>query len=214
MNKKNVMIGAGGHANVLAGLLSSQGIELHALVSCNKPSSESPLGELVWYNSDEDFILGNSPNEYSVINGVGAMPGSMVSTRIFKLYKKENFEFLSIFAAYAIICANVTFGEGVQVMQGVIIQSGVSIGDGSLINTGAIIDHDCKIGIHNHIASGACLSGGVVTASQVHVGTGANIIQGISVGDGAVIGAGVSVVRNVLMGETIIPAAIRKMGAA
>lgn len=208
------MIGAGGHANVLAGLLKSQGIELHALVSRSEPSSESLLAELLWYRSDEDFISGNSPEDYSVINGVGAMPGSTASTSIFELYKKEKFDFLSIFADSAIVCPNVVFGEGVQLMQGVIIQSGVSIGDDSLINTGAIVDHDCKIGAHNHIASGACLSGGVVTANQVHVGTGANIIQEISIGESAVIGAGVSVVRDVRSGETIIPAAIRKIGAA
>lgn len=211
MNKRLVMVGAGGHARVLRHLLESQGVGLSAVVSKQRPDGKSRFGGLDWYASDEEFISKNSPKEYLVINGLGSIPGNGVSRKVFDLYSASKFKFHSIIAPSAILCTDLMLGIGVHIMAGVVIQPGVKIGDNSVVNTGAIIDHDCKIGNHNHIAPGAVLSGGVVTGDGVHVGTGASIIQGVSVGHDAVVGAGLSLVRNLSEGEVVIPAAVRFM---
>lgn len=203
------MLGAGGHAAVLAEILLEQNRQLIAVVSPDSIKENSPLFGLPQISSDEDFLAAYNPQNVELVNGVGSIPGNSVRSKLFTFFSDKGFDFARVISNKAILSDFLTLEEGVQVMAGSIIQASVVVGKNSVINSGAIVDHDCIIGTNNHIAPGVTLSGGVITGADVHVGTGANVIQSIRIGRDVVIGAGTTVARDVPAGQVLIPARSR-----
>ncbi len=206
-----VMLGAGGHAAVLAEVLIRQGKTLLAVVAQTSVSTSSPLYEIDRIETDDKLIVQYSPEQIILVNGVGSLPRKDTRWKLYLRFVELGYRFASVISPKAVVSDYAQLGQGVQVMAGAIIQTGASIGDNTLINSGAIVEHDCRIGCHNHIAPGATLSGGVTTGSRVHIGTGANVIQNITIGDYAVIGAGATLVKDATAGQMIIPAAMRNI---
>lgn len=203
------MLGAGGHAAVLAEILLQQDRELIAVVSPEPIKESSPLFGVTQIISDEEFLTIYSPQDVELVNGVGSIPKNNIRSQLLTFFTEKGYRFARVISPKAILSNFLTLEEGVQIMPGAIIQVNTVVGKNSIINTGAIVEHDCTIGINNHIAPGVTLSGGVITGSDVHVGTGANIIQGIHIGQAAVVGAGTTISRNVPAGQVLIPARSR-----
>lgn len=204
-----VILGAGGHAAVLAEILLEQNRPLIAVVAPDSIPANSPLAGLKRIASDEQLLSTYSSEEVELVNGLGSIPGNNLRWKLFELFSEKGYRFTSVISAKANLSNYLDLAEGVQIMMGAQIQTNASIGKNSIINTGAIVEHDCEIGAHNHIAPGVTLSGGVTTANQVHIGTGASVIQNIQIGEQAVIGAGTTIVRDVPALQTIIPAGNR-----
>jgi len=209
MAKPLVLLGAGGHAAVVAEILLEQKQPLIAVVAPDPIPANSPLIGLMRIASDEQLLSTYSPEEVELVNGLGSIPGNNLRWKLFDFFSEKGYRFASVISPKANLSNYLDLAEGVQIMMGAQIQTSARIGKNTIINTGAIVEHDCKIGAHNHLAPGATLSGGVITAKQVHIGTGASVIQNIQIGEQAVIGAGTTVVRNMPAQQTIIPAAIR-----
>ena len=205
------MLGAGGHAAVLAEILLEQKQPLIAVVAPDPIPANSPLAGLKQIASDEQLLSTYTPQEVELVNGLGSMPGNNLRWKLFEFFSEKGYRFASVISPKANLSNYLDLAEGVQIMMGAQVQTNASIGKNTIINTGAIVEHDCKIGAHNHLAPGVTLSGGVITASQVHIGTGASVIQNIQIGEQAVIGAGTTVVKNVPAQQTIIPAASRML---
>lgn len=212
MTKKNILIGAGGHASVLVDMLEQQGQTLTYVVS-QPPPDRISLRDRAQLNND-DAVSQLDPKRYQLINGIGSLPGHNLRKEIYQRFEQQGFHFPCIISPQAYVSPYAQLGPGVQVMAGAIIQPGCVIGANSIINTGATLDHDCVIGPHNHIAPGCTLSGGVHTGEGCHIGTGANITQGISIGQFSVIAAGTTVTKHIpehhlaiskIKGLTLIP---------
>ena len=209
MTKPLVMIGAGGHAAVLAEILLEQNRQLIAVVSPDLIKENSPLFGVTQISSDEELLTIYSPQDVELVNGVGSIPRNNIRSKLSTFFTGKGYSFSRVISQKAILSNFLTLEEGVQIMPGAVIQVNTVVGKNSIINTGAIVEHDCTIGANNHIAPGVTLSGGVITDSDVHVGTGANIIQGIHIGQAAVVGAGTTISRNVPAGQVLIPARSR-----
>lgn len=206
MNKPLVILGAGGHAAVLAEMLLASGRKIIAVVAPEPVKADSPLAGLERIVSDEELLTAYRPEQVELVNGIGSVPGSKTRWKLFEFFSELGYRFANVVSPYAILSAHLELGEGVQIMAGVIVQTNASIGNNTIVNTGAIVEHDCAIGEHNHIAPGVTLSGGVITETKVHIGTGANVIQGIHIAEEAVVGAGTTVARNVPAAQVLIPA--------
>ncbi len=194
MNTKPViLIGNGGHANVLVNILQMNNIDV---IGCVSPKfvEDFPIP----YLGTDDFIFKNyMPKETFLINGIGSVGDMGNRKNAYLYYKRYGYTFLSVIHPSVILPVNCTLGEGVQLMAGAVIQPNVSIGENTLINTSASIDHDCQIGAHVHIAPGTVLSGNVCVQDETHIGTSATVIQNIKIGTKCTIGAGSVVVKNI-----------------
>ncbi|MBV8043285.1 acetyltransferase [Pluralibacter sp.] len=204
MNKPLIMIGAGGHASVLADILTRQGRTLIALVAPDASGSGALGGLPRW--EEKTLSARARPESCLLVNGIGFMPGNDLRARIFSRYTREGYRFASVLANEASVSPHARLGQGVQIMQGAIVQSGAHIGDNVIVNTGAIVEHDCAVGEHCHLAPRAVLCGSVSLGTQVFVGCAAAVIQGISVGNDAVVGAGATVTRPVPERHIVYPA--------
>ncbi len=209
MSKPLVIIGAGGHASVLAEILLTEGRAIIAVVSPEDINDNSPLAGMNRLMTDEALLTAYSPEQVELVNGMGAIPGNDLYFRLFNYFSEKGYHFISVISPNATVSKYAQLADGVQIMAGAIVQTNATINTNCIINSGAIIEHDCCIGAHNHIAPSATLSGGVITENQVHVGTGANVIQSIKIGTQAVIGAGCTVVRDVPTKQVIVPARSR-----
>lgn len=201
MNRRLIILGAGGHARVLLGALAAAGVRpagcLAPELSAGWPAEVPRLG-------DDDHLLALDPVAVELINGVGGVGSTALRRAVFERAKAKGFAFSQVLHPSAVVTPDCLIGEGAQIMAGAIVQTGALLGDNTLINTGAVVDHDCRIGAHCHVAPGATLSGGVELGIGTHVGTGACIIQGVRLGEGVVVGAGAVVIRDVADGQTVV----------
>jgi sugar O-acyltransferase (sialic acid O-acetyltransferase NeuD family) len=103
----------------------------------------------------------------------------------------------------AIVSRDVTIGDGSMLCAGVIVNTGATIGHGVILNTGCTVDHHTTIGNFVHIAPGVHMGGEVQIGDGALVGIGAVILPQISVGAGSIVGAGAVVTRDVPPGVTV-----------
>lgn len=191
-----ILLGAGGHAKVVLDLLYS--LDRQVLGVCDPGLTTQ--GAKVWRGlpvlGNDEVIERYSPNHIELANGTGSLPGSHLRRRLHVQFTRRGYRFAMLVHPSAILGSGIEFGQGVQIMAGVIVQADTRIGEDVILNTGARIDHDCTIGHHVHVAPGAVLSGGVRGGDGCHIGPGAVIIQSVRLGQGAVIGAGTTVLTD------------------
>jgi sugar O-acyltransferase (sialic acid O-acetyltransferase NeuD family) len=176
------LIGAGGHAKVIADIL----------IECGRPpiaflDDAPPL----------DHLLG-----IAVIRGLELPePGSAVIVAIGdNCTRKHLTQRYSLFDIAihpsARVARDAEIGPGSVVMAGAVINAGARIGAHCIINTNATVDHDCLISDFAHVAPGATLGGNVAVGTGSMVGLGANVIHGRTIGEHTIVGAGSTVVRD------------------
>lgn len=207
MNKPVVLLGAGGHALVLLDTLLRLKYEIKAVVAPKNENESSAFLPYKRYEADEDVYSFN-PDKVHLVNGIGSLPNQLVRQNLFKKFKGQGYQFLTVIAPNADVSPMAKVGEGVQLMSGVVVQAGSYIADNTIVNTGATVDHDCQISTHCHIAPGVTLSGGVSLAEGCHVGTGAQVIQNIKVEKGCVVGAGACLTENLTANSVVYPAKV------
>lgn len=203
--KPVIILGSGGHARVLLGMLRRLEIEIVGIVDPNRSAGSDYLGTRILGGDTE--VMNYSNRQIELVNGVGSLPGDKgLRRKLYERFAEAGYRFKTVIDPTAFVADDAVLAEGVQVMAGSIIQAGASLGENSIINSGAIIEHDCRIGCHAHLAPGAVLSGSVEVGDNVHIGTGATVIQCIGIGDDCVIGAGSVVTRSVGSGQIVYPA--------
>ena len=179
MNKPVIIIGAGGHAKVLADCLRLQGVSvlgaLDKSVSTGRKTADLPI-------LGDDSAIGAYPcDSVELVNGLGSVGDTSLRKKIFDRFNQQGYTFRTVIHPSAIIARDCVLDEGVQVMAGAVI----------------------NIGQHVHVAPGVTVSGGVHVADGVHIGTGATVIQGINIDAGALVGAGAVVIRDVERGAKV-----------
>lgn len=205
--KPLIMLGAGGHAKVLADLILSAGGHLMGVLDKDAASGLWHFGVPVL--GDDSVLDQYSPGKVDLALGIGALVGRNLRLHLLERFARLGFAFPALVHPHSYIAREVRLDEGVQAMAGAVVQSGAQLGAHVIVNTHASIDHDCLISEHVHIAPGAVLGGEVRVGARAQIGPGAVIGRGVRIGDDAVIGAGASIVRDVPAGIRVIPASMR-----
>lgn len=199
---KTIIIGAGGHARVLLDALQERGLPVYGLTDIDPLLRGQPVLNVPVIG--DDSVISLYPLLTTLlVNGIGSIDSTAIRRAVFERFKRPGFSFLTVAHPSAVISSHATFGEGVQVMAGAVVQPGVRLGDNTIVNTRASVDHDCVIGAHCHIAPGATLSGAVQVGDGTHIGTGAVIKQGVKIGAGCLVAAGAVVIHNLEDGERV-----------
>ena len=201
-----VIIGAGGHASVVAATLRAMDAAIHGFTD-RDPALTGSLVMGAPILGDDSVLDTVDIDSVQIANGLGIQPkvrgletpdpGTGLRRRIFETLTSRAFCFPPIFHPSAVIANTAEIGSGAQVMAGAVVQSRTVIGENAIVNSSASIDHDCIIGAHSFIAPGAILCGGVRVGIGTLIGAGAIILPGVSIGKNAVISAGVVIRRDV-----------------
>lgn len=195
--------GAGGHARVVADVLSRQKpsvtvsgflddrSELHGVEQVGK----TVIGDL------SSWLESASPEDSVLIVGIG---NNRDRERIASMISEAGFTFASAIHPSAQIGHGVRVGAGSVLMANTVINTGAVIGEHVIINTSASVDHDCVVEDFSHISPGVNLAGGVTVGRGAHIGTGACAIPGVRIGEWAKVGAGATVMSDVPPYATVV----------
>lgn len=206
-----LILGAGGHAQVVADILF-RAEEVGG--DCQ------PMGFLDNNPSIAGTVIMGLPvlgeigqlSEFEHDAVVIAMGDNIVRASVFDSAQEGGERFVNAVHPDAVLAPDVRLGEGVVICARVAVNTGTEIGDNVILNTGCTVDHHTRIGAHAHVAPGGHLAGDVSVGEGALIGIGSAIIPDRSVGDWAVVGAGAAVVRDVPAYATAVgvPAAVIK----
>lgn len=198
-----VVLGAGGHAGVVAEALPSGRLAGHV---APEASERILLGH---WMGDDTVLDALAASGHVFAPGVGFVDRASARRREHLLEAWSRFELISVIHPAAAVSPSSSLGPGSFVAAGATFSTGAASGLGAIVNTGAVVDHDCRLGDNVHVGPGATVSGDVRIGDGVLVGVGSTVKQGIRIGDGAVVGAGAAVVHDVPDGGIVIGVAAR-----
>ena len=199
MNKPIIILGAGGHASVLADIAILLGRQILGL--CNPIKALLNGFPNIAYLGNDDVLSQYDTSQVVLVNGLGAISVQMNQQRrmLFQKFVDIGYQFETLIHPSAVVANSSQLGQGTQVMAGAIIQPNVIIKENVIINTGSCVDHDCVISHSVHIAPRVVLSGNTHLGENSMVGVGAVIIQGIKIEENTMIRAGSVVTKNILV---------------
>ncbi|MEZ5757447.1 MAG: acetyltransferase [Emcibacteraceae bacterium] len=199
-NLPTIIIGAGGHARMLADTIKASGGNILGFTDLEIKSGTNIFDDFNVLGTD-DILDDFATDEIEVTIGVGFLPKKNWRKAIFEKISYKGFKIKTVIHPSVTLGSYILLGEGCQLIAGAIIQTGCKIGKNVIVNTGASIDHDVTIGDFCHIAPGATICGDVKIGENCFIGAGATIIQGINIGHNVTVGAGV-LVRSDLSSES------------
>jgi sugar O-acyltransferase (sialic acid O-acetyltransferase NeuD family) len=153
-----LIYGAGGHARVLADLISKINGKIIAFID-DQPSS-SLLHHIPVKKYDSLHL------EAQIVIGVG---NNKIREKIARILLHKA---AVIIHPSAIVASDVAIGEGTVILANAVIQTGAKIGKHVIINANACIDHDAVIGDFVHIYPNAYIGG------AAFIGAGSTITAG------------------------------------
>lgn len=179
-----VIIGAGGHARVVADIARLCGYkDIIFLDDADVAMASGKVSDYDKYSKVGDFII--------------AIGNSHVRKKIQTMLESKGCHIVTLIHPSAVIGSNVLIDTGSVVMAGAIVNTGARIGKGVILNTCCSVDHDSVVSDYCHISVGAHLAGSVTIGERSFVCAGATIINNISICDDCVIGAGAAVIKNI-----------------
>jgi len=195
--KPLVIIGAGGHAQTVAGIIEI--LSDFIIVGYTAPEpGEGIISKRYKYLGDDEVLRTLLEQGVKLAAmGVGGSGDNRLRSRLFNDIASMGFEFPPLQHPRAVAGAGVKLSSGCVIAPGAVIGPGAQIGVNVIVNSGAIVEHGCTVGDHVHVAPGSVLCGEVRVGRLAHVGAGAVVIQGVSIGEGAVVGAGAVVLKDV-----------------
>lgn len=201
MPKEVVIIGAGGHAKVIADIIVKNNDILLGFLDDNIEKGKKVIADYKVLGTISDCQeLCNYKNNLMFIVGIG---NNLTRLKITKEY--PNLLYYTAIHPNAVIGLDVKVGEGTAIMANACINSNATIGKHCIINTGAIIEHDNILDDFVHVSPNAALAGNVKIGEGTHVGIGATVKNNINIKENNIIGAGAVVVKNILgTGKTMV----------
>jgi sugar O-acyltransferase (sialic acid O-acetyltransferase NeuD family) len=194
-----LILGAGGHARVVARLAVWNGWRIAAILDrIVRAEPELIEGVAVTgpFGAAEDHFTAG------VHHAIVAVGDNAERATLFFTLAALGYQFPVLRHPTAVIEENAEVGAGTVVCAGAIVGSLARVGANVIVNTGAIIDHECEIADHAHVAPGCRLAGRVRIGQGSMVGLGTCVREKQRIGARTVIGAGSVVVDD--FGDDVI----------
>lgn len=195
--KPVLIIGAGGHAKVLADALLVTGRQVLGFIESSVKDSYQAevLPGLLVLGTDE-ALRNYVPAEVELVNGLGGIDCIGLRHRVQAKLEADGWCFSGVCHPAAQVSPFAFVSAGVQLLANSVIQAGARIGAGSIINTAAVVEHDSTLEEYVHVAPRAVLCGNTYIGCNSHIGAGAIVRQGLILGSKTLVGAGAVVVKN------------------
>lgn len=150
MNKKVVIIGAGGHGKVIADIVEKSKDEILGFLDDNIEVGENIVGQYkVIGRIDYISSIQGSKEDIEFIIAIGD------NKKREEISKKYNSKFYTAVHPSAQMGLDVRIGNGTVIMANTVINSATKIGNHCIINTGSIIEHDNLIDDFVHVSPNA-----------------------------------------------------------
>lgn len=184
--QKVIILGAGGHAKVVADIIRKNGDFVEGFLDDSKEANADFFG---------GKILGkiSEYEKYKNCRFIIAIGSNAVREKLSEL----KVEFYTAVHPGAVIGEGVKLGRGTVVMAGAVINADAVIGEHCIINTGAVVEHDNLLADFVHISPTATLCGSVKVGKRTQIGCGAKVRNNLSITDDVLVGVGAAVVKDI-----------------
>jgi sugar O-acyltransferase (sialic acid O-acetyltransferase NeuD family) len=180
-----VIIGAGGHAKVVAEAAQLSGWQVIGVL-------DDTFGKSVY-----DFPYLGTVSDMKTLRDthyIIAIGANQVREKM-KTRLENTVTWATIVHPQAIVSPKVKIGAGTVIFAGAIVQPDTVIGGHVILNTGSRVDHDNTIADFVHVAPNAVLTGSVELEEGVFVGAGAIVTPGVKLRKWCTLGAGAVAIR-------------------
>jgi sugar O-acyltransferase (sialic acid O-acetyltransferase NeuD family) len=191
-----LIVGAGGHAQVVADILLRMGEQMRDLSVLGYLDDNPAIQGTVRLGLR---VLGGTPDLATIAHDriVIAIGDNRTRAAWFQRLWEDGERFLVACHPRAAVAPDVRIGPGTMICAGVVVNPTAAIGANVILNTGCTIDHHNRIGSDAHIAPGAHLGGEVSVGDGALIGIGATVMPGRTVGPWSTVAAGALVHRDV-----------------
>lgn len=206
-----LILGAGGHARVLAETALAQGGFSEIAFLDDRAHQQTDPTVLGWpvlgplHRASEQSMLHSFK---AALVGIGD-----AAKRQYCLNQLSTigYERPRLIHPTAWVSPSASLGPGSVVFAQAAVQAQAHLGAGVILNTGCSIDHDVHLADGVHICPGARLAGEVHVGKRSWIGIGACVIQQVRIGSDVTVGAGAAVIQDLPDGITAVgvPARIR-----
>jgi sugar O-acyltransferase (sialic acid O-acetyltransferase NeuD family) len=202
-NLRILIIGAGGHGQVVADILLTAAQEGSAV----RPVAYVDRDERLWNTSLLELPVVGAVADCARVHHdalIVAVGDNLTRGRLFDRLASHGERFAIARHPRAIVSATSTIRPGSVIAAGVVVNTGARVGANVILNTGCIVEHHNEIGNHVHVAPGARLGGNVIVEEGALVGIGATVLPGCRIGAWSVVGAGAVVTEHVPPGVVVV----------
>ncbi|WP_447978418.1 acetyltransferase [Candidatus Nitrospira bockiana] len=200
MKRRSIILGAGGHAQVVADILIGM-------------LEQDPQLSLLGFLDDDASKWGQKLLGLPVLGPLNMLPhlghdsavvaigDNKTRAQLVTALLASGEHLLTAIHPRAILGRAVNLGPGSMVCAGVVINTGAELGCGVILNTSAVVEHHCQVGRFSHVAPRACLGGEVRLGEGVLIGLGAVVLPRRRIGDWTIVGAGAAVIDDIPAGS-------------
>ena len=208
-----IIIGAGGHACVVADALLAAGEPVLGFTDADPSRHGRTLCGLPVLGGD-CVLDAHAPPTLKLVNGIGGA-GSRHAEPIRRNTQQRlsarGWQFGGVRHPSAIVSPFARIGAGAQLLAASVVQAGADVGEGCIVNTAAVVEHDVTLGAWVHVAPRALVCGDATIGARSHIGAGAVVRQGLRLGEDTVVGAGAVVVKDFAGGGVLVGVPARPM---
>ena len=189
MNKNVIIVGAGGHAKVVADVIRKNGDIVVGFLDDDRCKHGKDFfgAKILGFVSEYDVFRSDAC--FIIAIGDNAVRKTLSSKMVCNWYTAVHPD--------AVVSEGVIIGNGSFVGAGAVLNPDTKIGNHVIINTCAVVEHDCRVGDFTHISPNSAVCGGCKIGVQVWIGAGSTVINGLNICDEVIIGAGATVVDDV-----------------
>jgi sugar O-acyltransferase (sialic acid O-acetyltransferase NeuD family) len=198
MKQPIIIIGAGGHAAVVADALLAAGERVLGFTDTDKARHGRTLCGLPVLG-DDSVLDAYAPDTLALANGTGGVGSASAEPQRSTVQERLSavgWRFTPVRHPAAVVSPFARIGNSVQLLAASVVQAGAEIGEGCIVNTAAVVEHDVTLGAWVHVAPRALVCGDVTVGARSHIGAGAVVRQGLRLGEDTVVGAGAVVVKD------------------
>jgi sugar O-acyltransferase (sialic acid O-acetyltransferase NeuD family) len=189
-----LIIGAGGHARVIASLLTYGRWSVEGVLDRRQSQGDERIGghPIVGTIDDADRWLTQGVRRVALASGSNRERAAWHAR-----FTLAGFEVIGMRHPGAFVERNAIVAVDAVLCARALVAAEAQVGANVLLNSGCIVEHECVIDDHAQVAPGAKLAGRVTVGVGAFIGMGACIKEKVRIGRGAVIGAGAVVLEDV-----------------
>jgi sugar O-acyltransferase (sialic acid O-acetyltransferase NeuD family) len=208
LDEAMLLIGGGGHAEMLSSLFSLTARSSRLGYLAPQVSARPALKDIDWHSTWNEVPL---RHYRGFVNGIGS--SISLESRFLESVRAEEqgLEAFDLISPESRVFCVLTPYTGLQILSSAVLQPGVQLGRHVVVNTASVIEHDVEIGDGSFISPNATILGDARLQRFVFVGAGAVVLPGVILGEGSVVGAGAVVTRDVSPGETVVGVPARRI---
>lgn len=199
--KKIIIIGDGGHAQVVIDIinemiLSGEKLIIKGVTSVSRPRGEKFMEHEILGNDDE-LINYKNDKDILIAIGVGGFRDNRLREKIYNTIKEIGFDFLNVIHPSAILSKTTILGKGIVIFPNVVINTNVRIGNNSIIATSASIDHNTIIEDNVLVSAGVTVGADSIIQKGSLLALGSKVVSSVRIGKNVLVAAGAVVVNDV-----------------